>query len=239
MKKINGLFYMIGIVCVIIAGYILVSKFVDNNDIQINFNEDEEIQILNDKLTLIGSPLGWMVIVDSINNKDTNDNYVVSFDEDLLDNYEYRQLFVMEYILSISNNYDDFIVLDMDGNVIEDSPTSEFTLAYLDYKEYNEYYKSIFGEDFDSNKAMKGNTSYDKEYVFYDNRRAGSNGVYVSMMQASEVEYKDGIYKGIVSVTYSTRASELVGASQDTAILEYTKDINSNIIIKSFILKDR
>lgn len=239
MKKVNSLFYIIGIVCIIVAGYILVSKFFDNGEVDINFNEDEEIQLLNDKLSVIGSPLGWTIIVDAINNQDRNGNYVVSFNEDLLDNYKYRQLFVMEYILSNTNNYDLFTVIDMNGNVIDEMPTSEFTLAYLEYDKYNGYYKSLFGEDFDNSKAMNGNTSYDETHVYYDNRRAGSNGVYVSMIQASSVEYEEGVYTSNVNVTYSTKASELTQASMDTAVIEYTKDINNNIIFKSFALKDR
>ena len=239
MKKINSLFYIIGTVCIVIAGYILIDKFIGSIDININFNEDEEIELLNDKLAEIGSPLGWTIIVDGISNQDRNGNYVISFEKDLLNNYSYRQLFVMEYILSISNSYDDFIVLDMNGNIIDDIPTSEFTLSYLEYDIYNSYYKSLFGEDFDIDKAVKGNTEYDNGYVYYDNRRAGSNGVYVSMIQASEIEYRNGFYVGDVSVTYSTRASELVGVGEDRATIEYVKDISGNIIIKSFMIKDR
>jgi len=239
MKKINSLFYIIGIVCIVIAVYILVGKVIDNSEINVNFNEDEEITILNNKLTEVGSSLGWIIIVDGINNQDTDGNYIISFEDDLFNNYKYRQLFVMEYILSNSSNYDKFIVLDMEGNLTNDMPTSDFTYAYLEYDEYNSYYKSLFGEDFDIDKTMKGNTKYDNTHVYYENRRAGSNGVYVSMMKANEVEYNNGTYIGKVTVTYSTRASELVGKSEDTAIIEYTKDINNNIIFKSFTLKDR
>ena len=239
MKKINSLFYIIGIVCIVIAVYILVGKVIDNSEINVNFNEDEEITILNNKLTEVGSSLGWIIIVDGINNQDTDGNYIISFEDDLFNNYKYRQLFVMEYILSNSSNYDKFIVLDMEGNLTNDMPTSDFTSAYLEYDEYNSYYKSLFGEDFDIDKAMEGNTKHDNTHVYYENRRAGSNGVYVPMIQANEVEYSNGIYTGKVTVTYSTRASELVGASEDTAIIEYSKDINDNIILKSFILKDR
>ena len=177
MKKLNMIFYVIGTICLLIAGYILYDKYFSKNFIEVNFNEDEEIVLLNNKLSEIGSSLGWLLIVDGINNQDINGNYVISFNKDLLNNYEYRQLFVMEYILSINNNYDKFVVLDMDGNLIDDMPTSEFTLSYLDYDKYNSYYKSLFGEDFDKGKAMKANTKYDDEYVYYDNRRAGSNGV--------------------------------------------------------------
>jgi len=239
MKKINNLFYIIGIVCIVIAVYILVGKIIYDSEINVNFNEDEEIVLLNNQLVEVGSPLGWIIIVDGINNQDEDGNYIISFEDDLFNNYKYKQLFVMEYILSNSSNYDKFIVLDTEGNLTNDMPTSDFTYAYLEYDEYNSYYKSLFGEDFDIDKTMKGNTKYDNTHVYYENRRAGSNGVYVSMMKANEVEYNNGTYIGKVTVTYSTRASELVGKSEDTAIIEYTKDINNNIIFKSFTLKDR
>jgi len=239
MRKINVLLFIIGILCFAIAGYIIYDDFFGVHKEGITFYEDEEIEVLNNKLKEIGSPLGWIIIVDGINNQDSSGKYNISFNEDLFDNYGYRQLFVMEYILSTEDNYNLFTVLDMNGKKIDDLPTSDFTLAYLKYDEFNDYYKSLFGEDFDNTKAMKGNTSYDKKYVYYDNRRAGSNGVYVSMVQADEVEYVDGIYRGNVTVTYSTGASELVGNSEDKAVIEYTKDINDSIIFKSFTLKDR
>lgn len=241
MKKINILFYVIGLICFIIAGYIVYDEFFVNDEIEINFNEDEELLVINDKLIEIGSPLGWIIIVDGINNQDENGNYNISFGVDLLKKYEYRQLFVMEYILSNSNNYKLFNVFDMNGNEIDDVPTSDFTFSYIDYSEFNSYYMSLFGDNFDMNKANKGDLllPHSNNYVYYDNRRAGSNGVYVSMIQASSVKYKDGIYIATGDVTYSTKASELVGTDTDNAVIEYTKDIDNNIILKSFVLKDR
>ena len=184
--------------------------------------------------------MGWIVIVDGINNQDRNGNYNISFDKNLFDNYGYRQLFVMEYILSNEDNYDLFTVLDNNDNEIDDMPTDDFTKAYLKYDKYNEYYKDLFGEDFDISRAKKGNTKYDKNYVYYDNRRSGSNGVYVSMIQADSIDCDvDGVYSGTVKVTYSTSASELVGIEEDTAVIEYTKNINGDIKIKSFVVKGR
>ncbi len=240
MKKINTIFYIVGTVCFLIAIYIITDKyFIKDNSININFNEDEEIELLNDKLTETGSSLGWILIVDGINNQDSNGNYNITFNKDLFDTYSYRQLFVMEYILSNSNNYELFTVLDTSGNVIEDSPTSDMTQAYIDYDEYNKYYKSIFGEDFNTDKAIKGNTIYSNNNVYYENRRIGSSGVYVSMIQASEVKYSDNVYTSNITITYSTRASSLVGSPADKAILKYTKDINGNIIFKSFVIEGR
>ena len=59
------------------------------------------------------------------------------------------------------------------------------------------------------------------------------------MMECDSVVYEKGEYTSNVKVTYSTRASELIGAENDTAILKYTKDTFGNINIKSFTLKDR
>lgn len=236
MKLLNKIFYMIGTVCIIIALYILFDKyFIKDN---VTFDGSDELISINEILTEVGSPLGWIVIVDGINNQNDG-NYNVSYDTNLLNNYSYRQLFVMEYILSNINNYHKFIVLSaFDNSKMESSPTDDFTLAYIKYDEYNSYYKSLFGEDFDISKAKKGNTSYDNEYVYYENRRGGSNGVYVPMIQADVVTYDDGVYTANVKVTYSVRASELIGEEESTAVIEYTKDINDNIIFKSFTLKN-
>lgn len=239
MKKLNTLFYVIGTICFMIAIYIIYDKYFAKDIINVNFNSTEEINVLNDKLSEIGSSLGWIVIVDGINNQDNTGKYNVSYGENLLDNYNYKQLFTMEYILSYSSNYDKFIVLDMTGNKIDDLPTSDFTTAYIKFEDFNYYYELLFGEKFDNDRAMKGNTSYDGTYVYYDNRRAGSNGVYVSMIQANSVLYKDGEYSSDVTITYSTKASELVGVTQDTATIKYSKDINGNILFESFTLKDK
>lgn len=230
MKKLNIIFGVIGTLCFIIAGYIIYDKYFATNLVEINFNEDEEIVLLDDKLSEIGSPLGWIVIVDGINNQDDNGNYVVTYDKNLLDNIDYRQLFVMEYILSNINNYNLFTVYDTEGNKIDDVPTSEMTKSYIKYDDFNSYYKDLFGEDFDTSRI--------NDYgVYYDNRRPGSNGVYVSIMKTKSIEYSNDVYSANVTVTYSTRASELVGVSEDSAIIKYTKDINGNIILKSFTLK--
>ena len=239
MKKFNVLSFVIGLVCFFIAGYILFDKFFTDNELDINFNEEEELVLLNNKLSEIGSPLGWIVIVNGIDNMDSGGNYNLDFDKNLFDRYNYRQLFVMEYILSNPSNNELFTVLDNEGNVIDDIPTSDFSLSYFNYNQFNSYYKSLFGDDFDITRAKKGNTSYDNNYVYYENRRAGSNGVYVSMIQSDSIEYKKGEYISNVIVTYSTKASELFGIEGDNATLKYTKDINDNIILKSFVLENR
>ena len=144
----------------------------------------------------------------------------------------------MEYILSYPDNQDKFITLSAgDYTKIEESPTSDFTLAYLDYKTFNNYYKDLLGEDFKLDKAKKGGTEYDKENVYYDNRKPGSNGVYVSMITSDKVEYKDKSLVAEIKVTYSTRAAENLGVETNKGIIKYTKNSDNNIILKSFILE--
>ena len=92
----------------------------------------------------------------------------------------------------------------------------------------------IKNEDFDLNKQDKGNTTYDKEYVYYRNRRAGSNNVYVPIIKAISVEYKNNKYIVDIEVTYSTRASELIGVPKSNGTITYTKNIDNNILLEAF-----
>ena len=239
MKKINFIFYIIGIVCFLIAGYIVYDNFIKAEE-EVIINKEDELNIINHKLSEIGNSLGWLVVVDGIDNQDSNGNYNISYGKNLLSDYEDRQLFTMEYILSNSVNFDKFVVLNtFDNSITDENPTDDFTIAYLNYDTFNEYYSSLFDDDFDLDKAKKGNTSYDNTHVYYENRRAGSNGVYVSMITCNNVNYEDGEYTSDVTITYSTRAGELIGTNEDYGNIVYTKDINGNIKLKSFILKDR
>ena len=82
-----------------------------------------------------------------------------------------------------------------------------------------------------------GNTKYDKDYVYFDNRHPGSNSVYVSMITSDKVEYKKEEYIANVKVTYSTRLADILDKETSDGIISYTKDGDNNIILKSFILK--
>lgn len=237
MKKINIIGVIIGIIAFLIAGYIVTDKILQKEEPK-TINKEEELQEINSKLKEVGSPLGWLIIKEGIENQTEDGKYTIKYNEDYLEKYENRQLFTMEYILSYNDNQDKFIVLSAgDNSKVEDSPTSDFTLAYLDYKTFNKYYKELFGEDFNIDKSKKGNTKYDKEYVYYDNRKPGSNGIYVSMITSDSVEYKDKYFVADIKITYSTRASENIGKETSTGIIKYTKDSNNNIILKSFIIE--
>lgn len=236
MKKLDIICIIIGVICFLLAGYIVYSKFFKEKEV--NFNKKEELKLLDDKLAKIGTPLGWLIITDGIDHQNEDGTkYNISYGTNLLKEYSNRQLFTMEYILSTKNENDKFILLSgFDNNKIEGEPTDDYTLAYLDYDTFNKYYKDLFGEDFDLNKQDKGSTTYDKEYVYYRNRRAGSNNVYVPIIKAISVEYKNNKYIADIEVTYSTRASELIGVPKSNGTITYTKNIDNNISLEDFII---
>lgn len=237
MKKINLLFIIVGIISFLVAGYIITDKILARN-INVEIDEGKELGTANEYLAKIGSPLGWLIVKEGINMQDDNGKYKPRYNYDYLNSIENKQLFTMEYILSYPDNESQFVVLSAgDYKKIDVSPTDDFTIAYLDYNIFNKYYNQLFGKNFNIDKAKKGNTEYDKEYVYYDNRRPGSNGVYVSMITSDKVWYKNGEYIANVKVTYSTRLADIIGVSDSTGIVTYIKNSDNAIILRSFILE--
>ena len=167
---------IIGIICFLVAGYIVTDKIlIEDNNIEID--KDKEIKDLNNHLAKVGSSLGWLIVKEGIDSQ-SDGNYSPKYNYNYLEKYENRQLFVMEYILSYPDNFDKFIVLSGgDLSLIDEMPTSDFTFAYLDYDTFNDYYKSLLGDSYILNKGKKMDTKYDKDYVYFDNRHPGSNGV--------------------------------------------------------------
>lgn len=236
MKKLNIICIITGLICFLLAGYITYNKFFKEKNI--NFNKEEELKQINDVLVETGNSLGWLIITNGIDHQnEEGTKYNISYGTNLLKDIKNKQLFIMEYILSTKNENDKFIVLSgIDNHKIEGEPTDDYTLAYLDYNTFNEYYKKFFDEDFELNKQDKGNTSYDKEYVYYRNRRAGSNNVYVPMINATNVKYKNNTLIADIEITYSTRAAQLIGKEKDKGTITYTKNINNNIVLNTFII---
>lgn len=237
MKKINIICFIMGIICFSIAGYIIYNKFYKQEEIK--FNKDEELKQVNNKLSEIGSSLGWLIITNGIDNQNEDGTkYSIDYNKNILEEDYNKQLFTMEYILSTKNENDKFILLNgFDKSEVKDvNPTDDFILAYLDYNTFNKYYKKFFNKDFDISKQYKGDTSYDTEYVYYQNRKSGSNGVYVPMITSDNIGYKDNKYVANITITYSTRAATLIGKENDKGTIVYTKDINNNIILESFMV---
>ena len=225
-------------ICVLaLGGYIAYYKFFNKSD-DISFNHDEEVNLLDSKLKEVGSSLGWMAISSSFDNQGSDSMLSPKRGVNLLEKESDKQLFTMEYILTFKDNYDKFVVLSgFTNEVVEDEdPVADATIAYIEYDEFNKYYKSLFGKDFDNSKAMKGNTSYDKDYVYYFNRKSGANGLYVPSIKVVDVSYDKGEYSSSVKLIYSTTLAERIGKVEDNATIKYTKNKDNDIIINYFAL---
>ena len=143
MKKINLLFIIVGIISFLVAGYIITDKILARN-INVEIDEEKELGTANEYLAKIGSPLGWLIVKEGINMQDDNGKYKPRYNYDYLNSIENKQLFTMEYILSYSDNFNEFVVLSAsDYKKIDVSPTDDFTIAYLDYNIFNKYYNQF------------------------------------------------------------------------------------------------
>ncbi len=179
------------------------------------------------------NPLSILVI--SNLGQDKGSNYLSSL--------ENKQLFAMEYILKDEKNNKDFTVLDVITNeVVKDFPTSQMTLAYYPYSLYKNVYKKIFNEDFDISKKVKSpnNNNYDNidDYVYYDNKRPGANGLSIDKIVIDSNSYDDATKKYTLNVTltYSAALADSIKSNTDKAeIICYEND--DNIVLESFIIR--
>lgn len=206
------------------------------------FDKASEIEFISTELQVVIDELSWIGIVRSFPNQKGDGTMTLETNINLLDDEQSRQLFIMEYILRDKENYKKFIVLDGETDEVSDnSPTEEFTNAYLAYDDFNSVYKTFFGIDFDLSKALKSNKSFDEndDYVYYPNRRYGANGLHVDSIKASEVIYDESTntYTASIELYNSERLSSTIGSNITNAELMYTKDNNGNIILMSFILR--
>lgn len=236
-NKIWKMLIIIVFIVVLILGFYIGYNvfFLDDENILMI---DEEREILNNKLSEIGSPLGLMILVDGIDSWGNVKNFELRKNINLIEDEENRQLFVMEYILTYQDNYNKFIILDrIQKNILDDiSPTDDDVLAYLGYDDFNNYYKDLFGHDFDIINSKKGGTLYDNKYIYYDNRRSLLNGLYVPMMMVREIKYENGCFVADIDVQYSEMARKILGYDSDSATIIYNRNSDDNIILKSLIL---
>ena len=222
----------------VLAVYIGAGVISSDSNLDRKFNEDKEIEFLNDNLSEVGSSLGVLVLMTGIDNSNSNRSFKLEKNIDLLENEENRQLFVMEYILTYQNNYDKFIVLDSDEKVVLSNavPTDSNTIAYLKYEDFNFYYNKLFGNDFNLSDSIKGNTLYDAKYVYYPNKRNMLDGLYVPMMSALNIKYEDDYFVADVKVYYSEMIRKIIGYEYDMATLIYSKNGNGDMLLNSFVL---
>lgn len=239
MKK--GIIFLLIVIVATIGGYLYFSKgTIKGTDVDVT----KEKEKLNDDLQDITKSLGWLVITSGIDNYNSGGKYEPQKNKDLLATTENRQLFIMEKILEKESNYNRFVKVAQDGSADKDPNTivtDEMTTAYYPANLFNTEYKKYFGEDFDidNRKVSTLNTAQDKskDYVYYNNKRAGANGLSVDAMTVNKVKYnkEDALLVADITLTYSSRASSL-GYSYSNMTLNYTRD-NDNLILKSMFIK--
>lgn len=184
--------------------------------------------------------LGIVAIESDVNTG----NYVIKKGEDLLKSTFNRQLFVMEKIASDSNNYGNFVILDMNGEVdIEGvDPTMDGTIAYYPYDLFKDVYAKYFEESFslENRKLSTFNNKYDKDsnYIYYDNRRSGRNGIGIIDVTDISVDMV-GIdqYEASVILHYSDNLAQMLGVDKEKAYFSYHKDSDKHVKLDSYIFK--
>lgn len=220
MKKI-----LLTLSIVILCGVGYYFLRINNISKSVYSSEKENVNSFIDK---IRQPLNMLIISNSIDNRIDSKN--------LIDKESYKQQFVMEYYLSNIKKYDSFITVNQMGEIDNEVfPTEEMAISYLKYEEFNKYYKLLFGKDFDKkNKELSGYEKYDNgDYVYYSNRRPGSNGKgIISYDIDSIIKHKDE-YKAKLKLKYSDSLNEEI--KKNTLVMNY-KYKNKNIIIKEIQL---
>ena len=166
--------------------------------------------------------LGWMLILSDEQSFATD--YHVVRGENILSEEKAKQLFTMEYLVEHKRDGSTFMIAGEQGLEMTDDPTQEFVAVYVDYETFNEQYRYFFDEDFDINAGMRmEGEQAAKDYVYYDNRRPGSNGVQAEKIAVGECTYEEGaqLYTVALTISYSERAQEMLGRSTDEVSLSY------------------
>lgn len=245
MKKFILIILVIGII--LGGGYLIYNNILLGDNLNIkNYNDDfeqqEEEKFLKNELDSISSSLGFLVIISSVDNYNDGGAYEPEKDQNLLEDNNNKQLFVMEQIVSNTDNYKNFIVLDLEGKALEEEniyPTDQFSIAYYPYELFSKEYNKYFNESFDIENRKKSNinTKYDndKNYIFYENKRPGLNGMGVKNIEINSISYdnKNKKYKANLKLNYTERTLSILKSNNDNAQLTYTKN-NENINLLSF-----
>lgn len=245
MKKV---WIFVVIIILLLGGYLVYSKMDikdklnDKKDSSINnnINNEEEVNNLSNDLKDISSNLGLLVIFDAVYNYNDGGRYEPDTGKNLLTTGN-KQVFIMEQILKDSKNYDNFIVLSSDGKeVVENAfPTEETTVAYYPYDLFKEEYKKYFNDNFDIDNREKSSfdTKYDKDknYIYYENKKIGLNGINVTSIDITSVNYDSSskTYTSLVKINYSDRAKERMNIDSSNGTIKYIRD-NNNLYLVSF-----
>ena len=215
----------------------------ENNLTNQNFNETEEKDALNQNIEEIKNSLGFITILTSIDKYNAGGDYVTKKDTNLLETTKEKQLFIMEQIVNHTENDKNFVVLDINGEVDKEmtNPTTEGTTAYYPADLFKQEYATYFKEEFalEERQISAYNNKYDKDvnYIYYENRRAGTNGLSVAEITIEKIEKNTpDIYEASITLHYNDRTSSMLGVSSEEASLTYTRN-GDNIQIETYKLK--
>lgn len=255
-KKTNNIGVMIIALIIILLGVVGVYLLKDNKDnlktnnnstnqtnTPNNFDETTEREDLNTNLKKMEFSLGFIAVLTSIDKYNAGGDYITKKNVNLLKDTASKQLFVIEQIVSNEDAHKNFIILDMNGEVDNEgsTPTMDGATAYYPYNLFKEEYQKYFPESFniEERKISTFNNNYDKNtnYIYYENRRPGLNGLSVTGITIENIEKtENNQYKANITLNYNERLSELLGVDSEQAELIYQKQSNSIQII-SYILK--
>lgn len=214
------------------------SPHVKADEIQDSNVPDHAEQWLKENLQTIIKPLGFLVIISDPSSG--LQDYCVEKGNDILETVQSRQLFIMEDILQDSYNFKLFTTLVDNQMETYEAPTDEMVLVYLPYDVFNKQYETLFNEPFDiahsiTSEALPDNIA--NAYVYYDNRRAGNNGVGVDSFEVEQINAaaSSETYEAVLVLHYSERAAERLGRSFDNATLKY-QVIGEQLVLKGLYI---
>ena len=252
-KKKNGnlgvmIIAIIMIVLALVGAYLLKEKKVSENPTSgennnITLNETEEKEVLNQTLKEMEASLGFLAVLTSIDKYNAGGDYITKKNVNLLKDTKSKQLFVMEQIVKNTENDKNFVILNMNGEVDteENIPTTDGTTAYyptdLFKKEYAKYFKETFS--LEERQVSTFNNTYDKDtnYIYYENRRAGANGLSVTGITIEKIEVlSSSKYQASITLNYSDRLATMLGVDSESAKLVYQRN-EDNIQIDSYMIK--
>lgn len=230
-KNQNNAGFLVALLLIILAGaviFALETNYFKNQDYKENkFDEIKEKENLENVLDNYNTPLSSLIVKTIVDKYNKSGKYEIMKNTDLFSIEGNKQFFVSEYLVETNKNV--FIVLNGFNNEVDNTatPTDDATIAYSKIDDFNKAYKEIFDEEFKISKkeVSASNNEYDKsnEYVYYNNKRIGTNGMKANIT-LNNITYENDTYKANVTISYSDRLKEVLNYETDTAVLSYEKN---------------
>lgn len=239
MKKLILVLFVV--VILLVGGYFVYNNIYLEKNKGNDFDAISEKESFNNDLESIEKNLGLLVILNSVHNYNDGGKYEPDKGKNLIGDVSDKQLFVMEQILLNTSNYSKFVILDTEGKeeISGVTPSDEYILAYYPYDLFNIEYKKYFNDNFDIDNRIKSNinTKYDNDdnYIYYENKKLGLNGVGITKMEVNDISYDDksNVYTSNVKINYTDRAKNLLNVDSHDGIIKYVRD-KDNLYLVSF-----